>query len=283
MKIPQKLAIGFIRIKLNVLALLSKKKAAATAFRIFSTPFAKPIKTIPAIFKSAETVHFDLNGLKITGYRWNASHKNKILILHGFSSAAYKFSSYIEAFTHKGYEVLAFDAPAHGNSEGKTVNAAGYGSMVKKAIELYGPFDGFIAHSFGALALSLALEEMTPANDAKIVFIAPATETTTAIDTALAMLGLKNATVRNEIDTIVFNLSGKETSWFSMRRIVHSIHARILWIHDADDDITPLSDALKIKEDKHPNIEFFITNGLGHRKIYHDADVKKRIIDFIDR
>ncbi len=281
MKITQKIAIYFIRIKLKVLSFFSRKKTAAVAFRIFCTNFAPRIKTTPAIFKTMELLSFTSNGLKIAGYRWAAPQKKKILILHGFSSAAYKFSSYAEAFIREGYEVVAFDAPAHGNSEGKTVNAAIYAAMIKKGIELYGPFDGFIAHSFGALALSLALDETPHKADTKIVFIAPATETTTAIDTAMSVLGLKDAAVRSEIDKIIFNISGKETSWFSMRRIMHTIQAKILWIHDEDDDITPLSDAIKIKEDNHSYIEFFITKGLGHRRIYHDAVVKKRVMDFI--
>ena len=66
-----------------------------------------------------------------------------------------------------------------------------------------------------------------------------------------------------------------------MRRIMKKISADILWIHDEDDDITPLSDALKVKEDNHPNIKFVITKGLGHRKIYHNAEIKKEVILFL--
>jgi pimeloyl-ACP methyl ester carboxylesterase len=281
MKVIQKLAIGFIRIKLKLLAAFSKKKAAKKAFQLFCTPFAKPIKMIPAVFQKTEKLHFKLNGLMVQGYRWNHPQTNKILIIHGFSSASYKFSNYVEAFIDKGYEVLAFDAPAHGNSEGKTVNAVIYRSMIKKVIELYGPINRFMAHSFGCLALSLALEEIPHDEKTKIVFIAPATETSTAIDTASAMLGLNDIAVRKEIDTIIFEMSGKETSWYSMKRIMYHIKAKILWIHDEQDDTTPVSDALKVKEDNHPNIEFIITKGLGHRKIYHDAEVKKRVTGFL--
>ena len=38
---------------------------------------------------------------------------------------------------------------------------------------------------------------------------------------------------------------------------------------------------LKVKQDNHSNINFVITKGLGHRKIYHDAEVNKAIINFM--
>jgi pimeloyl-ACP methyl ester carboxylesterase len=95
------------------------------------------------------------------------------------------------------------------------------------------------------------------------------------------MLKLKNEAVRNEFEKIVFRVSGKPTAWFSMRRAMYNIKATVLWIHDEDDEVTPWADALKVKTDNHPNIKFVVTKGLGHRKIYHDDDVKTRLIKFI--
>jgi pimeloyl-ACP methyl ester carboxylesterase len=180
----------------------------------------------------------------------------------------------------KGYEVLSFDAPAHGNSEGKSTNALEYAEMIQKVNELYGPVTGYIAHSFGGIGLSLAMEKMPHDTNTKIVFIAPATETTSAIDGALTMLHIKDAAIRKAFDDIIMEKSGHPTEWFSVRRAVKNISADILWIHDEDDDITPLSDALKVKDDNHNNIQFIITKGLGHRKIYHDAAVKKAVANF---
>ena len=48
------------------------------------------------------------------------------------------------------------------------------------------------------------------------------------------------------------------------------------------DKVTPLTDVLKVKAENYPNIEFVITKGLGHRRIYRDNKVSKAIIDFCD-
>ena len=266
--------------------MVSKRKAAEQAFQLFSTPFLRSKRKGDP--KDAKLLSFKLklpnekkDELIIRGYRWNHPQSIKILILHGFGSAAYKFERYVSPLVKKGYEVLAFDAPAHGNSDGKTTNAVEYSEMIKQVMKNYGPIQGFIAHSFGGIALSLALEETIHDEHTKIVLIAPATETTSAVDGAFAMLKINDAAVRKEFDKIIFNISGKETAWFSIRRAMNNIKAKVLWIHDEDDDITPLSDALKVKEDAHPNIEFVVTKGLGHRKIYHDATIKNKVIGFL--
>jgi pimeloyl-ACP methyl ester carboxylesterase len=281
MKLSQRLAIGYVQTKFKLLSVISKRKAAEKAFVVFGTPFMKSIRKAPV--KNAEVIHFQLNNKKMNGYRWNHPQPKKALILHGFGSAAHKFEDYALLLIEKGFEVLAFDAPAHGDSEGDTTNAIEYSEMIKEVMERFGPIGSFIAHSFGGISLSLALEQVTHDAGTKVVFIAPATETTSAVDGAFKMLKLKNETVRNEFENIIFNLTGKNIAWFSMRRAMDNIKASILWVHDEEDDITPWADALKVKEDNHPNIKFVLTKGLGHRKIYHDESVKKQVIDFMEK
>ncbi len=215
------------------------------------------------------------------GFRWNKDKPVKVLILHGFSSSAYKFHHYVAPLIEKGYEVLAFDAPAHGGSAGKTINALEYGKLIEVIIRTFGPVNGFIAHSFGGIALSLALEKSPHDQNTKVVLIAPATETTSAIDAAFKMLDIENKNVREAFENIIKEKSGHPSKWFSIKRAMQHIKASTLWIHDEEDDITPLSDALKVKELNLPNVQFYITQGLGHRRIYRDKTVKKRVIDFL--
>ncbi|MBL7703828.1 MAG: alpha/beta fold hydrolase [Ferruginibacter sp.] len=281
MKLSQRLAISYIQTKFKLISAFSKRKAAEKAFEIFGTPFMKSVRKTP--LKNAEVIHFHLNGKKMNGYRWNHPQPRKALILHGFGSAAHKFEDYALLLIEKGFEVLAFDAPAHGNSEGNTTNAIEYSEMIKEVMQKFGPVKNFIAHSFGGISLSLALEQVTHDSKTRVVFIAPATETTSAIDGAFKMLKLNHDKVRQEFEKIIFEYSGKKTAWFSIRRAMQNIKASVLWIHDEEDDITPWKDAEKVKADNHSNIKFVVTKGLGHRKIYHDADVKNKVIQFLEK
>ncbi len=281
MKLVQKLGIKYIRLKFKALSFISKRKTAEQAFKLFSTPLFKSATKKPTIFKWAENLQLKVNRTTVKGFRWNHKRPNRVLILHGFSSCAYKFNTYVAPLLEKGYEVIAFDAPAHGSSGGKTVNAVEYAEMIEKIIKMYGPINGYLAHSFGGIALALALEKTKHDANTKVVLIAPATETATAIDGAFTLLRLNDKTIRKEFDNIIIEKSGYHPKWFSIKRAMQHIKAAVLWIHDEDDDITPVDDALKVKEKNFANIQFVITKGLGHRRIYRDETIKKMVVDFL--
>ncbi|RYY48844.1 MAG: alpha/beta hydrolase [Chitinophagaceae bacterium] len=281
MKIQQKLAIHFIKNKITLLTLLNKRSGGKEAFRLFCTPLTRYKGKKAEVFENGNALTLNLHGLTIRGYECNPTGVKTILILHGFSSSCHKFDKYALALIEKNYRVLAFDAPAHGFSDGTMVNALDYSNMIQEVIKTYGPVDGFIAHSFGGIAVSLALEKIGHDPAVRLVLIAPATETSSAIEGALKLLRITNPRVRLALDEHIYMVGNQPTEWYSVRRAMKQINARVLWIHDEDDDITPLSDALKVKEDNNPNIEFVITRGLGHQRIYKDPSVKKRILDFL--
>lgn len=280
MKLSQKIAIGYKRSQLQLITLISPQKAAQKAFTLFCTPRRKPSQNMPPVFKKAEKLSVKVNGLTIRGYRWNHAAAKKILIVHGFESSCRNFDGFIVPLAKKGYEIIAFDAPAHGQSEGTQVTLPVYVQMLQAVYNEYGPFDGYIAHSFGGLAISHLLEVIPHTNLVKTVLIAPATETTSAIDGLFHFLHL-NKKVRVAFDELVKTKSAVPPESISIRRAAKNIKADTLWFHDKDDDITPFRDAEKVKNDAHPNMKFVITNGLGHRKIYRDNTVINQVLAFL--
>ncbi len=280
MKLAQKLVIGYYRAKLNLFAKLSKRKAAEKAFELFCTPYTTNKKKAPAVFEKAEKLHLKFENYQLVGYRWNHPQPKKALILHGFSSTVKKFDHFVMPLVKKGYEVIAFDAPAHGDSSGKTINGFQYRDSIKAVYEKFGPIHSFIAHSFGGLALSLFMEELEYQEHKKLVLIAPATETDSAINSFAAFLNIDEV-VKAEMRKIILERSGRTTDKISVRHAAQKIRAEVLWIHDEDDDVTPWADAEKIQQDNHPNFQFMITKGLGHRRIYRDNKVKKAVMEFL--
>lgn len=281
MNVQNKLALGYIRTKLSILSILSEKMAGEALFQLFCTPFSKLKSDASGAFANQEKVSFLLKGKRVYGYRCNFPSTKTALILHGFSSSAGNFSHFIDPLIKKGYSVLAFDAPAHGESEGKTINALLYAEMVNHIMEEFGPVHALIGHSFGGLAISLALENKNFAHIPQVVLIAPATETTTAIDGALKMLSLKNPKFRTALEEKIERFSGRNAEWFSIRRAIGNFPGEVLWLHDETDRITPITDVLPVKGDNHAHITFHFTNGLGHRRIYRDEAVRQQIMNFL--
>ncbi|HEY0677757.1 MAG TPA: alpha/beta fold hydrolase [Chitinophagaceae bacterium] len=280
MKLGQKIAINYIRARLNILALVSKEKAAAKALDLFCTPFRKAKKKRPPVFDKGEKLSLVVEGIRVTGHRWNAPQERKVLIVHGFESTSYNFDRYVMPLVRKGYEVMAFDAPAHGSSGGKRITLPLYITTLHRIHEEFGPIQSYLAHSFGGLALTHFLENITQHEDTRVVLLAPATETVTAIDTFFKFLHLNQA-IRKEFDALIYEKTNLHPGHFSIRRAVKNINASILWFHDEDDQQTPLSDALKVKEDGNAHIEFVISKGFGHRRLYRENKVVKRVIEFL--
>ena len=281
MKLTQKVAVAWLRMKFRLTGFFSNEKAARKAVQLFCTPQMRTKKELPRLFNDSEKLTFEYNGITVHGYRWNHPAKLKALILHGFDSSVINFEQYVQPLVHKGYEVLAFDAPAHGKSGGDFITAPLYQNMILDINERYGPVHSFIAHSLGGLALILAMEKMRHDQTTKLVLIAPATESVTALDNFFTILEIKNEVIKRRFDELIIEMTGHPLSWFSITRAMPHIHARVLWLHDNDDRITPLTDALKVKEQNHPGLQFVVTHGLGHRRIYRDKNVVKSILDFL--
>jgi len=280
MKLSQRLALNYIRTKFKLLSAISKKKAAEKAFELFCTPQRRNKKPLPKIFEQAEKLQFRLEGSIVRGWCWNHPGKRKLLILHGYESSVTNFDRYIRLFMKKGYEVLAFDAPAHGRSDGKKISAPLYKKMIREIHKKYGPVESYLAHSFGGLAVCLALEEINHTPDYRLVLIAPAAETNTAIDNFFKFLKL-DPQVRIEFEKIIFKAGAVHADWYSIRRAMKHVRAKVRWFQDEDDEITPMSDVLKAKKQNYPNVEFVFTKGLGHRRIYRDNKIMNSIVDFL--
>lgn len=263
-----------------LLSSVSKRRAAEKAFELFCTPQFRTRKALSPVFKKSEQLEFPFEETIVRGYRWNHPSPKKALILHGFESSVTNFENYISPLVKKGYEVLAFDAPAHGRSSGKTITVITYKNLVHYIWNRYGPIDSFITHSFGGLTLSLVLEEIPHSESTKIVLVAPAAETKTAIDNFFRLLKL-DKDVRKEFDNIIEEAGGHAPEWYSVSRVAPKIKGQVLFLQDKEDYMTPLSDVKPIMDKNYPNFHFVISEGLGHRKIYRDEQSLKKIIDFL--
>lgn len=282
MNMAQRIVVNYFRARLNILAVFSPTRAAISAYAIFSTPFRKSRKPAPPIFSSCEHLTLRLATGKMSIYRWNHPAERRILILHGFESRAYNFDAYVKPLIRAGYEVVAMDAPAHGASEGKQLSLPDYVSAIEAVAGRFGPFHAFMGHSFGGLALGLYLDQNAHLPPVQAILIAPATETTTAIDTFFRFLQLGNH-IRKAFDQYIIDRSGRNPEFFSLKRIIPEQNRhRFFWIHDQDDDLTPLSDVKPIIEDAPAHVRFLITEGLGHRRIYRDHKVRQEIIGFLN-
>ncbi|WP_069661341.1 alpha/beta hydrolase [Arcticibacter eurypsychrophilus] len=103
---------------------------------------------------------FSAKELRFNAFKWG-SGKHKVLLTHGWGSKAIDFSELITALRIlPDAEIVAFDAPGNGSSEGDLSNLGLYVQAVEAIIR-----NGFIpeiviGHSLGAMANTLAIYEI---------------------------------------------------------------------------------------------------------------------------
>jgi hypothetical protein len=78
-----------------------------------------------------------------------------------------------------------------------------------------------------------------------LVLIAPVTETTTAIDSFSG--SFTRMALEKNLTCSVKEMGGEEPAAYSLRRTMRRIHAQTLWVHDEDDELTPIKDAIRVK------------------------------------
>jgi len=282
MKPAQRIAFGYYTTKFKALGALSPQKAAQAAFTLFCTPYhGKPKRKAPEIFSKAVFIEYEFEGLTIRGFHWkNSSPQNKrILICHGFDSCCYRFDAYIPLLQERGFEVFAFDAPGHGISDGKTINALLYSRLILTLEKDFGPFEGIMAHSLGGLALAIAMEKLANNASKKIVLIAPATETGSAIRNFLKYIPL-TPKVEAAFYQLIYDIGKQPADWFSVTRAVQHISAQMLWLHDQFDPICAYEDTKAARKLKLPNLQFFTTKHLGHSNIHREPRIQQMILSF---
>jgi pimeloyl-ACP methyl ester carboxylesterase len=259
LNLTQRIILRYYKAKFKLLEKFSPQKAAASVLQLFFTPYITHRKSErPAIFHKAEKLSFTLNGNIIHGSKWlcNRPGAKTMLVCHGMNSCSYRFEKYVQLLLQNHFNVLAFDAQAHGQSDGKILNAVIYSEIIIEIEKRYGPADGIIAHSIAGMATCFAMEQLKDEKK-KIVLIAPATETVTQVDHFFNMLHL-SAAFRKVFDDEILRTRGLPAAWYSVTRAIQNFNAQVLWIHDKDDTICPYKDAITIQQLKPSHIELLL-------------------------
>ncbi|MBD1393765.1 alpha/beta fold hydrolase [Mucilaginibacter glaciei] len=105
--------------------------------------------------------YFTNTNLTINAFKWG-SGPNKILITHGWGSKAADFTEMITALLENtGNQVIAFDAPGCGSSEGDLSSILLIAEAAEAVIQKIGTPDVVIGHSAGAMANVVTLAKLS--------------------------------------------------------------------------------------------------------------------------
>jgi pimeloyl-ACP methyl ester carboxylesterase len=260
----------------NILALFSKKLAGEKAITLFSSPRKGNVLPIQASFlKEAEDIMIEVGGKQIQTYSW-AGTKEPVLLLHGWESNSFRWRNLIRFLSDANFAIVAFDAPAHGNSSGGIFNVPLYAECTQHIVKHFNP-SYIIGHSVGGMT-AVYHQYIYPHNSIqKIVTIGAPSEFHELMEHYQKLVGF-NKRVLASIDDYVQKHFGYGIQDFSSSKFVQKIQIEGLLIHDIEDPITPYHNSEKVHANW-KNSKLISTRGLGHSM--HQDKVNNQIIDFL--
>ncbi|HFE38167.1 MAG TPA: alpha/beta hydrolase [Gammaproteobacteria bacterium] len=239
--------------------------------------FQRPARELNCLRQATQNL-LRVEGQDIVLYSWGEGPK--VLLIHGWNGRATQYFAYVDALLEKGFGVLAFDAPGHGESSGDQTNVMQVSRLVNTIHQRYGRFEAMIGHSFGFLVAVNALRLGVKTN-AMIGISSPA-------DFGLLLaffckgfaLNSKAETALTEFLKTRYGL--KHFDEISAHVLAREFKFPCLIIHDERDNQVPVSEARKIAK-AWPASELLITKGLGHMRILRDPSIIRQSIAFLGK
>lgn len=276
-------AIRLTRAALQTAFVVSEQLGASIAERLFTTPrhYARPERE-RAVLASARPFTIDVS---LRSPRWNGAHRHVaawrwghgpvVLLVHGWEGRGSQLGAFVEPLVDAGLAVVAFDAPAHGDSPGSQLYLTDHADCIVDVVAAIGPVHAIVAHSFGAAAVLLA-QSRGGVNAPHNVMIAP----NVVIDDAVRKFARVVALDDHDRATLEDQLaaqSGMGVDSLRLDRLIGARTSSLLVIHDKQDREVPFEDGQRLAL-LWPDAQLLATHDLGHRRVLRDPTVIEAVV-----
>ncbi|HEY9257715.1 alpha/beta hydrolase [Chitinophaga sp.] len=278
-----------LRMAGTMLSMMSRPFPGVTArlfYRLYCTPPAGKLRSTHEQLRGqairqplqVSSYPFDNTPLKITTYRWGNTGP-KVLLLHGWGGSPFHFKQLITALLANGYQVVTYDAPAHGDSGGKRTNLVQWMHVLEQVMKQEGELHAIIGHSFGALNAALTLSRKD-VSVPKLVLLGAALSAPVFFDEALRLFRI-HPVVMPKLMHLIRQRLREDLSEMDLHRYINGIKAGSIWI--AYDTTDTLAKATEIDDylQQYPAIQSLRITGDGHFRIMRHEAVLAGILAFL--
>lgn len=273
---------------LSAIRRLPPKAAAAAALPIFmSVGPRRPVRDDEEhTHLVAERSHVAVPGLHGRGgeaatYMWG-SDAHPVLLVHGWGGRASQFAPLVRELHYAGLSVVAFDAPAHGDSPGRGTYILDLMGAMQRLAKRHGPFRAVVGHSFGALAALVAVAEgLDVGRVATIAGMADADHLVASFASSVGLGTPAAAALRERFAERIFPDEPDVYGRFSAVRHPLPGSVPLLLMHDDDDRRVPSTEAARLVAANAGHASLHTTHGLGHQRILTDEGILARLTEFL--
>lgn len=201
-----------------------------------------------------------------------------IFFLHGWESRGSVFSKMIPQVVAAGYQAMAWDGPAHGDSPGSRTNMPNYAFCLNEDLGLAGLVPkGLVGHSLGGAAIGVYMQ-LAPAPTCA-VFIAAPSSIQGIFERYCDLIRLPQR-ARQALVKVAEREIGFTIRQLSLVSLNLDQKTKIFCLHDEGDKEIPYLDFQDLQS-HWPRAQFKGTKSLGHRRIVKDAAVASMIVEFL--
>jgi len=270
---------------LNLLSNYFPRLSAKAALKLWGKTRLKKY-TPRGVFQKIQATWLEGEHGKIAVYRFpslNVNVKKRVLLVHGWEGQASDFYKLIPLLLEDGFEIVTFDAPAHGQSDGVYTNLFQFVETIESLVKTIGPVHFAVGHSMGGTALALAQHYSQQFKPEKIVTIGSPNQLDQMIEGYAKFLNL-NEKIKKEMRLEIERLTSIPTKDISMEQLLVASNGEVMIVHDEHDNMVPIDRAHEIKNkflEIEKAVNFVKTEKLGHVKLLRDHYVIGEISRFL--
>ena len=267
-------ALGGLSRVLPTLAAHVGYRMLATPPRVAERPWQRELRL------QARVVRVAVGAGTVAVYEWGAHDGPTILMVHGWGARATQMGRMIGPLVSAGFRVVSFDAPAHGESTGRSADLVEFAGAVHQVARFAGPLAGVIAHSFGAAMAQLAARDWGVIAKRQVL-ISSIDHCGWICDTFGRYAGLTEGVVDRMKLMMVERHNGRfEWARTSVVDMLRQSSAATLLIHDEGDEEIPFQHSVALR-DGCRNATLLATHGFGHHRLLADRSVIDEVVRFM--
>ncbi|QNO37311.1 alpha/beta fold hydrolase [Protaetiibacter sp. SSC-01] len=263
---------------------LSPRLGGAVAYRLFFS--TRPRMRVPerwaAIDADARRETIIVGGRRVVVSTWGEVGPLVVLV-HGWRGRAAQFAPLVPTLRAAGYRALAFDAPAHGGSQGGPVDIRDWIAVLTELQRRHGRFAGLLGHSFGALAALTAVRHGLETD--AVVAIAGAGRPQSLLDEFARRLGLDAAT-RADFERRFLARVGETAASAAARydAVAHPLDPGVplLVVHGDRDRELPVDESIALAEAT-TGARLVVVREAGHGRVLSALETSDALLAHLDR
>jgi pimeloyl-ACP methyl ester carboxylesterase len=222
-----------------------------------------------------------LHGHEIVGTAWGDGPA--VYLVHGWAGHRGQFSGFVAPLLARGFRVVAFDMPSHGESAPgafgpRSSTFVEFTDALNDVVARFGRPHAIVAHSGGSISAAAALADGMTAE--RIVMLAPMASPESYLRQFATVLGFGPRTY-TRLARRVERRVGVPMRHFDIPELGRAVAMpKTLVIHDRHDRSTSVADGAAVAA-AWPGARLHVTEGLGHNKILRDPGVIAEVVDFV--